>query len=101
MRLSSLCASNPSKPPRTRNFTIVGVAAALDAKGGTIQSARVGLTGASTHATRLTDVEKALAGKPLAAESIDAATRNAGSGAKDLNSDIHASDAYRRAMIPV
>ena len=32
-------------------------------KGGAIQSARVGLTGATTHAVRLTGVEKALAGK--------------------------------------
>ncbi len=86
---------------RASHFAIVGVAAALDAKNGTIQSARVGLTGASTHASRLTEVEKALAGKPLNAATIEAAARNAGSGLSDLNSDIHASEAYRRAMIPV
>jgi aerobic carbon-monoxide dehydrogenase medium subunit len=38
---------------RASHFAIVGVAAALDVEGGTIRSARVGLTGASTHAMRL------------------------------------------------
>jgi carbon-monoxide dehydrogenase medium subunit len=86
---------------RASHFAVVGVAAALDVKNGTIQSARIGLTGASAHATRLTDVEKALAGKPLSAASIDAAARLAGATLNDLNSDIHASEEYRRAMIPV
>jgi aerobic carbon-monoxide dehydrogenase medium subunit len=86
---------------RASHFAIVGVAAALDAKGGTIQSARVGVTGASSHATHLTDVEKALAGKPLSMGSIESAARMAGSNIADLNADIHASQEYRRAMIPV
>jgi aerobic carbon-monoxide dehydrogenase medium subunit len=86
---------------RASHFAIVGVAAALDAKGGTIQSARIGVTGASSHATRLTDVEKALAGKPLSMASIEAAARKAGANLEDLNADIHASQDYRRAMIPV
>ena len=38
---------------RASHYAIVGVAVALDVKNGTIQSARVGLTGASSHATRL------------------------------------------------
>ena len=84
---------------RASHFAIVGVAAAVDVKGGVFQSARIGLTGASTHAIRLTSVEKALAGKPATKETIasvsDAAT------ADDVNSDIHASDEYRRAMITV
>jgi carbon-monoxide dehydrogenase medium subunit len=46
-------------------------------------------------------VEQALGGKSLSADTIDAASRVAGSSVADLNSDIHASDAYRRAMIPV
>ncbi|HET9359513.1 MAG TPA: hypothetical protein VFO58_07180, partial [Vicinamibacterales bacterium] len=84
---------------RASHFAIVGVAAALEVKGGVIQSARIGLTGASTHATRLTAVEKALAGKPAAKQSIEAASASATAG--DLNADIHASEDYRRAMIPV
>ena len=86
---------------RASHFAIVGVAAALDVNHGVIQSARVGLTGASSHATRLTEVEQALAGKSLSADSIDAAARVAGQGVTDVNSDLHASAEYRRAMIPV
>jgi len=86
---------------RASHFAIVGVAAALDVKGGTIQSARLGLTGASTYATRLSKVEAALAGKPLSKATIEAASKDAGAEIADINSDIHASEAYRRAMIPV
>ena len=77
------------------------MAAALDVENGTIRSARIGLTGASSHATRLTDVEEALAGKPLSVSSIEDAARLAGASLQDINSDIHASEEYRRAMIPV
>jgi aerobic carbon-monoxide dehydrogenase medium subunit len=86
---------------RASHFAIVGVAAALDVKGGVIQSARIGLTGAGSHATRMTDVEQSLAGQPLTANTIAAASKLAGLGLKDVNADIHASEAYRRAMIPV
>ena len=86
---------------RASHFAIVGVAAALDVKGGVIQSARIGLTGASSHATRLTNVEQALAGQPLSEETMVSAARLAGAGMKDVNADIHASESYRRAMIPV
>lgn len=86
---------------RASHFAIVGVAAALDVSGGVIKSARIGVTGASSHATRLTDVEAALAGKPASAAAITQAVRNAGAAMEDVNSDIHASAEYRRAMIPV
>ena len=45
---------------RASHYAIVGVAVALDVKNGAIQSARVGLTGASSHATRLTNIEQVL-----------------------------------------
>jgi carbon-monoxide dehydrogenase medium subunit len=86
---------------RASHFAIVGVAAALEVSKGMIQSARIGLTGASSHATRLRDVEEALAGKALSRGTIEAASRLAGATLGDLNSDIHASEEYRRAMIPV
>ena len=86
---------------RASHFAIVGVGAALDVKNGVIQSARTGLTGAGSHATRLIDVEKALEGKPATAASVEAAARGAGAGLDDVNSDIHGSAEYRRAMIPV
>jgi carbon-monoxide dehydrogenase medium subunit len=86
---------------RASHFAIVGVAAVLEVSGGTIKAARIGVTGAASHATRLSEVEAALAGKPASAASIEAAARNAGARLEDINSDIHASRDYRRAMIPV
>ena len=69
--------------------------------GGKIVSARIGLTGAASHACRLTNVEQALAGQPLSNELIEGAAQVAGLDLRDVNSDIHASADYRRAMIPV
>ena len=86
---------------RASHFAIVGVAAALAVSNGVVQSARVGLTGASSHAIRLTGVEQALTGKPLSPETIESAARTASNGVADINSDLHASEDYRRAMIPV
>jgi carbon-monoxide dehydrogenase medium subunit len=77
------------------------VAAALEVSKGVITSARIGVTGASSHATRLADVEEALTGKAPSDKTIAAAVRTAGAALEDLNSDIHASKEYRRAMIPV
>lgn len=86
---------------RASHFAIVGVAAALDVRGGTIQSARLGLTGAGPSATRLTAVESALAGQPATAATIAAAAARAGADLTAVSADLHASEAYRRAMIPV
>ena len=86
---------------RASHFAIVGVAAALEVNNGVITAARIGLTGAGSHATRLTEVEEALAGKTPSSASIEAASRSAGAAIDDINSDIHASREYRRAMIPV
>jgi carbon-monoxide dehydrogenase medium subunit len=84
---------------RASHFAVVGVAAVLDVKGGVIQSARIGLTGATTHAIRLTGVEQALAGKT--ADGIAAAAAAAGDEVADVSGDLHASAEYRKAMIPV
>jgi aerobic carbon-monoxide dehydrogenase medium subunit len=86
---------------RASHYAIVGVAVALDVKNGAIQSARVGLTGASSHATRLKNVEQALTGQPLSAKTIESAALLAGQDLKEINADIHAGESYRRAMIPV
>src|SRR5687767_339679 len=85
---------------RASHYAVVGVAVALDLKGGVIQSARVGVTGATTHAVRLTAVEQALAGKKASADVIAAAAHNAGSGLADINADLHGSADYRRALRP-
>ena len=63
---------------RASHFAIVGVAAALEVAQGAIRSARVGLTGAGTHAVRLSSVERALTGKPAAAKTIEDAARGGG-----------------------
>jgi len=84
---------------RASHYAIVGAAVALDVTGGVIQSARVGLTGATTHAMRLTSVESALAGKK--ADGIAAAVASAAGGVSDVNADLHAGADYRKAMIPV
>ena len=84
---------------RASHYAVIGVAAALEVSGGAIQSARIGLTGATTHAVRLAGVEKALAGKK--ADGIAAAVASAASEVADVNADLHASAEYRAAMIPV
>ena len=84
---------------RASHYAIVGVAAALDVKGGVIQAARIGITGATTHAMRLSGVEQALAGKK--ADGIAAAAASAANEVTDVSADLHASEDYRRAMIPV
>ncbi len=86
---------------RASHFAIVGVAAAIDAANGVIRRARIGLTGAGPNATRLTDVETALVGKPLSMSSIEAAAALAGANKEDVLSDIHASAEYRQAMVRV
>jgi carbon-monoxide dehydrogenase medium subunit len=84
---------------RASHYAIVGAAAALTVKGGVIESARIGLTGATTHAIRLPGVEKALAGKK--ADGVAAAVQNAAADVPGVNVDLHASEDYRTAMIPV
>ena len=86
---------------RASGFAVVGVAAALEVRGGVIASARVGLTGAAAAPSRLENVEAALAGRPAAASGVAAAAGIAGDGVEDLNDDIHAGAEYRRAMIAV
>ncbi len=86
---------------RASHFAIVGVAAVLQVEEGIIQSARVGLTGAISHATRLTNVEAALAGQTPSLETITSATRTAGNSLEGVNADLHGSQDYRRAMVGV
>jgi carbon-monoxide dehydrogenase medium subunit len=86
---------------RASHFAIVGVAAALRIENGTIASARLGLTGAISHAVRLPTVEQALQGRPATAETIAVAAKDAGAELTDINADIHASADYRRAMVEV
>jgi len=86
---------------RASHYAIVGVAAALDVRDGAIASARVAVTGATSHSTRLGNVEQALAGQPLSQATIDTAAGLAGQDLEEWNADIHASADYRRAMVQV
>ncbi len=86
---------------KASHYAIVGVCAALKVNNGTCESARVAITGAGTHAERLTAVEDALAGQPLNETTINAAAALASGSLADVNSDIHASADYRRAMAAV
>jgi carbon-monoxide dehydrogenase medium subunit len=86
---------------RASHFAIVGVAAALDVAQGVIRAARVAVTGASTHASRLEAVEAALRGQVASPATFEAAAERADADLTDVNSDIHASDSYRRAMVRV
>ena len=86
---------------KASHYAIVGVAAVLDVKGGNIQSARVGLTGATTHAVRLSKLEQALTGQAATKDAIEKASAGAGDGLENVNADIHAGEEYRRAMVGV
>jgi carbon-monoxide dehydrogenase medium subunit len=86
---------------KASHYAVVGVAASLEVGNGLVQSARVAVTGASTHAQRMLEVEAALIGKQPNQATFDAAAAVAGAGLGDINSDIHASEEYRRAMVKV
>lgn len=86
---------------RASHFAIVGVAAALELSGGVIKDARVGVTGATAYATRLTAVERQLTGRKASTDTLAAAAKDAGADLKDVNADLHASEEYRRAMVAV
>jgi len=86
---------------KASHYAIVGVAAVLDVKGGKIQSARIGLTGATTHAVRLSTLEQALAGQPATKDAAEKASAGAGDQVENINTDIHAGEDYRRAMVGV
>ena len=86
---------------KASHYAIVGVAAALDVASGKIGSARIALTGASTHASRLSSLEQALTGQAASRDAVEKAAAGAGAEVQDVNSDIHAGEEYRRAMIGV
>jgi carbon-monoxide dehydrogenase medium subunit len=81
-------------------YALVGVAARLTLANGVAQNVRVAVTGAASHASRLSEVERALEGQQLSDEAIAQAAEQAGQNL-DYNSDIHASADYRRAMVKV
>jgi aerobic carbon-monoxide dehydrogenase medium subunit len=82
-------------------FAVVGVAVALKLTAdGSCEAAGVGLTGVASKAYRASAVEAALKGKPLNEETIAAAAAHATDGV-DANSDLYASEEYRRHLAQV
>jgi carbon-monoxide dehydrogenase medium subunit len=82
-------------------FAVVGVAVALQMSAdGSCDSAGVGITGVASKAYRAGAVEKALQGKPLDEQTIAAAAKHATSGI-DPNSDLYASEDYRRHLAEI
>ena len=81
-------------------YAVVGVAAVvmLDDQGNCAE-ARVGVTGAGTHAVRATAVEQALSGKPFDS-TVSAASAHAADNV-DLLSDTYASADYRAHLTRV
>jgi carbon-monoxide dehydrogenase medium subunit len=82
-------------------YAVVGIAVAVTTgSGGTVDSARIAVTGATSKATRATAAENALQGKALNDESIGAAAALAAEGL-EINGDHFASEDYRRHLIGV
>jgi carbon-monoxide dehydrogenase medium subunit len=79
-------------------FAVVAVAAALQiGPGGECERARIGVTGVASKAYRAVAVEEALEGQPLNEQTIAAAATHATDGV-DANSDLYASEDYRRHL---
>jgi len=82
-------------------FAVVGVAVALQiGSNGACESAAVGVTGVASKAYRAGAVERALQGKQLNDQAIAAAAAHATDGV-DANSDLYASEDYRRHLAQV
>lgn len=82
-------------------FAVVGVAVALRlGSDGTCESATIGITGVASKAYRAASVEQALQGKELNDENIAEAASHAADGV-DSNSDLYASEEYRRHLAGV
>ena len=83
------------------HYALTGVCAVVRlGEGGTIGSARIGVTGVGPKAYRPTAVEQALAGKSIDEEAIRAAVQPVVDGI-DVLGDIHASPEYRSHLARV
>lgn len=87
-------------PDPASGYAIVGIAVQLQVSGGSITSARVGMTGLGPKAMRLSAVESALTGKPATAATIDAAAAHAADGLVFVD-DSRGSAAYKSNLARV
>lgn len=82
-------------------YAVAAVAAVIRlAADGTCQEARIGITGAGTHAVRAQAVEQALIGKPLDESTVTSASATAPDGL-DLMDDTYASREFRAHLTRV
>ncbi len=82
-------------------FAVVGVAVSLSlAANGSCESCGIGITGVASKAYRARSVESALAGKQLDEQTVAAAASHASDGV-DANSDLYASEEYRRHLATI
>jgi aerobic carbon-monoxide dehydrogenase medium subunit len=81
-------------------YSMVGVAAVVGRGGGSITSARIGITGVADVAYRATAIEGALVGSDGGAAAIAAAAGHATDG-QAVGSDFNANAEYRAAMAVV
>jgi carbon-monoxide dehydrogenase medium subunit len=83
---------------RVGDFATVGVAAAVDLKGGTVTRAGIALTGVGGSTIDATDAAQALVGGPLTADRIDSAADLAAQAARP-RTDHRGSAAYKRQIV--
>jgi carbon-monoxide dehydrogenase medium subunit len=84
--------------PRRGDFAYAGVACFYDLKEGKAANAHIGVIGACHRPHRIAQAEAALNGRAVDAAAIQAAAR-AAEAAVDPPADLHASAAYRRALV--
>ena len=83
-------------------YAVIGVAASVTVSGGTCSAASVAIGGLVPTPVRCSEVEQALTGQVLSAETIaSAADAVSGDLGDDLLGDVFASADYRKAVAPV
>jgi carbon-monoxide dehydrogenase medium subunit len=83
---------------RVGDFATVGVAVALETRGGNVTRAGIALTGVGGSTIGATEAAGALAGRPLTPESIEAAAELAAQAARP-RTDHRGSAEYKRHMV--
>lgn len=87
---------------KASGYAVVGVAAALSlGTDGTIQDARIGITGACPAPLRAPAAENGLKGQRPTEEVFAAAAEQAAAACEEPLEDIHASAEYRRQLVKV
>ena len=98
---NNVSAAYAKFPNPASRYAVVGVAVCVEKDGqGACSHARVAITGASETAFRATAMEQALAGKPVNAATIAAASSNL-PNEDDMLSDLSGSAAYRAHLCGV